>query len=151
MSWRKIQQQDPALAALGEDIIERTGMVMLGTLRKDGSPRISPVEVIFTEGQLYLGMMWRSKKALDLLLDPRCTVHSATSNRDGSQGDFKVFGRAVEVDDLEARSRYCDEVFEKIGWKPAEPEFHLFSIDVESAALVEFKDEKMTHKMWEVD
>lgn len=133
---------------MGEELIERTGMVMLGTLRKDGAPRISPVEVIFTEGQLYLGMMWRSKKALDLLRDPRCALHSATSNRDGSQGDFKVFGRAVEVNDAEERSRYCDALYEKIDWKPEEPEFHLFSIDIESATLIEFKDEKMTHRVW---
>lgn len=85
-------------------------MGMLGTIRKDGYPRISPVEVVFTEGQLCLGMMWHSKKALDLLRDPRCTVHSATSNRDGSQGDFKMFGRAVEVTDLEVRGRYSDAV-----------------------------------------
>lgn len=126
-------------------------MVMLGTLRKYGSLRISPVEVVFTGGQLYLGMMWRSKKALDLLRDPRCTVHSATSNRDGSQGDFKIFGRAVEASGLEMRSRYCDAVYQKIGWKPEEPEFHLFSIEVESAALIEFKDEEMTHRVWQAD
>ena len=151
MSWQKFQQQAPELAALGEELMERSGMVMLGTLRKDGFPRISPVEVIFTEGQLYLGMMWRSKKALDLLRDPRCTVHSATSDKDGSQGDFKVFGRAVEANDLEIRNRYCDALYEKIDWKPEEPEFHLFSIDVESAALVEFQDEKMTHRFWKAD
>ncbi|PKB73392.1 MAG: hypothetical protein BZY75_02080 [SAR202 cluster bacterium Io17-Chloro-G7] len=148
MTWQEFKQEEPVLASLGEKIFERTSMVMLGTLRKDGSPRISPVEVLFTEGQLYLGMMWRSQKALDLLRDPRCTVHSATSNRDGSQGDFKMFGKAVEVNDPEARSRYTDAMFEKIGFKPEEPEFHLFSIDVESAALIEFKDEKMTHKVW---
>ena len=149
MSWQKFQKQAPELAALGEELIERTGLVMLGTLRKDGSPRISPVEALFTEGQLYLGMMWRSKNALDLLRDSRCTIHSATSNRDASQGDFKLFGRAVEVNDLEVRSRYCDAVHEKIDWKPEEPEFHLFSIDVDSAALIEFKDEKMTHRFWQ--
>ena len=60
-------------------------------------------------------------------------------------------GRAVEVNDLAERSRYCDAVYKKIDWKPKEPEFHLFSIDVESAALIEFKDEKMTHKIWKVD
>ena len=148
MPWQIFQQQEPDLAAHGEELIERTGMVMLGTLRKDGSPRISPVEIVFTEGQLYLGMMWRSKKALDLLRDPRRTVHSATSDKDGSQGDFKVSRRAVEVNDLEVRNRYYDAVHEKTGWKPEEPEFHLFSIDVESAALIEFKDEKMTHRAW---
>lgn len=151
MSWRNFSDLEPDLATLGEEIIERTGMVMLGTLRKDGSPRISPVEVLFSEGQLYLGMMWRSKKALDLLRDPRCTVHSATSNRDGSQGDFKVFGKAVPVSDLEERRRYSEAVYEKIGFKPEEPEFHLFSIDVESAALVEFKNEEMTHLVWKAD
>lgn len=151
MSWRNFSDLEPDLATLGEEIIERTGMVMLGTLRKDGSPRISPMEVLFSEGQLYLGMMWRSKKALDLLRDPRCTVHSATSNRDGSQGDFKVFGKAVPVSDLEERRRYSEAVYEKIGFKPEEPEFHLFSIDVESAALVEFKNEEMTHRVWKAD
>ena len=151
LSWQEFQQLAPKLAALGEALIERTGMVMVGTIRKDGYPRISPVEVVFTEGQLCLGMMWHSKKALDLLRDPRCTVHSATSNRDGSQGDFKLFGRAVEVTDLEFRRRYSDAVYEKIGFKPEEPEFHLFFVDVESAALVEFKDEKMTNTVWRRD
>ena len=60
-------------------------------------------------------------------------------------------GRAVEVNDLETRSRYCDAVFEKIGFKPQEPEYHLFSIEVESAALIEFKDDKMTHQVWRRD
>ena len=151
MTWHNFNQASPDLAVLGEEIFERTGMEILGTLRKDGSPRISPVEVLFNEGQLYLGMMWRSKKALDLLRDPRFTIHSATPGRDGSQGDFKVFGRAVEIKDLEERSRYCDAVYKKIEWKPQEPEFHLFSIDVESAALIEFKDEKMTHRVWRAD
>ena len=151
MSWQKFQQRAPDLAALGEELIERTGMVMLGTLRKDGFPRISPVETVFSGGQLYLGMKWRSKKALDLLRDPRCTIHSATSDRDGNQGDFKVLGRAVEVNDLEERSRYCHALHQKIEWKPQEAEFHLFSIDVDSAALIEFKDEKMTHRAWRAD
>ena len=59
-----------------------------------------------------------------------------------------MYGRAVEVTDLEARRRYGEALYEKIGLKPEEPKFHLFSIDVESVAVVEFKDEKMTHKVW---
>ena len=92
---------------MGEQIFERTGLVLIGTLKKDGWPRISPVEPLFTDGHLYLGMMWRSSKALDLLRDPRCTVHSATSNRDGSEGDFKVYGRAEAIHDLEMRRLSC--------------------------------------------
>ena len=72
---------------------ERSGLVLLGTLRKNGWPRISPVEAYITDGHLYLGMMWQSRKALDLLRDPRCTVHSVVSKPDGSEGEFKVYGR----------------------------------------------------------
>ena len=39
----------------------------------------------------------------------------------------------------------------KIGMNPEGSEYHLFSINVESAALVEFKDEKMTHRGWKAD
>ena len=148
MTWQYFKQKAPELAASGEQMLDRTGLVMLGTLRKNGFPRISPVEPLFADGQLYLGMMWRSLKALDLLRDPRCTVHSPTSNRDGSEGDFKVYGRAVDVQDLDARQCYCDAMYEKIGWKPEEPEFHLFSIEVESAALLQFKNEEFTQQVW---
>ena len=47
------------------------------------------------DGQLALGMMWRSMKALDLLRDPRCVVHSVVSDKDGTEGEFKVYGRAA--------------------------------------------------------
>ncbi len=151
MPWQDFKKSGPDLAALGEELFERTGLVLLGSLRKDGFPRISPVEVLFNDGHLFLGMMWKSRKALDLLREPRCTVHSATSNRDGSQGDFKVYGRAVEIHDLETRRRYSEALYLKIRWKPEEPEFHLFSIDVDSIALVEFKDEKMTQRVWKAE
>ena len=80
----------------------------MGTLRKNGWPRISPVEPLFADGQLYLGMMWQSRKALDLKRDSRCTVHNTVVDRDSIDGEFKVYGRADEVTDLEARRRYCD-------------------------------------------
>ena len=71
MTWGKFKSHSPELAALGEERFESTGLVLLGTLRKDGWPRISPVEPLIADGHLYLGMMWQSRKALDLLRDPR--------------------------------------------------------------------------------
>ena len=38
-----------------------------------GSVRSSPWS---STAELYLGMMWRSRKAVDLLADPRCVVHT---------------------------------------------------------------------------
>lgn len=149
MTWEEFASQEPELAALGQERLDRTGLVMVATLRRDGWPRISPVEPLFSGGQLYLGMMWRSVKALDLLRDPRCTVHNAVSDRNATEGEFKVYGRAVNVTDLEERRRFTDAVFEKIGMKPEEPDFHCFAIDILSVASAKLEDEKFHHQVWQ--
>ena len=92
MTWQEFAQQDPELAALGQQRLDRHGLVMLATLRKNGWPRISPVEPLFFNGQLYLGMMWRSQKALGLLRDARCTIHNAVSDRHATEGDSRSTG-----------------------------------------------------------
>ena len=89
MTWQEFAQQDPELAALGQERLDRNGLVMVAKLRKNGWPRISPVEPLFHNGQLYLGMMWRSRKALDLLRDPRCSIHNAVSDRMASEGESR--------------------------------------------------------------
>ena len=115
---------------------------MLGTLRADGSPRISPCELDLAEGHLILGMMWRSRKAQDLLRDPRCVLHTCTSDRMGTEGDAKLYGRAVDVQDPELRRAYRAAVKARIDWAPEEPNFHAFSVDVESAAFITFAEPK---------
>ena len=148
MNWEEFKRSDPELAALGEERFDRTGLVLLGTLRKNGWPRISPVEPLITDGHLYLGMMWQSRKALDLLRDPRCTVHSTIWDRAGTEGEFKVYGQAVDVRDIEARRRYGDALYEKIQIRPDESEYHLFSVDIWSAAFVIIQNEEMVHQEW---
>jgi hypothetical protein len=56
--------------------------VLLGTIRADGWARISPCEAYLVDGDLMLGMMWRSRKALDLLRDPRLTIVTPQADRD---------------------------------------------------------------------
>jgi hypothetical protein len=103
--------------------------VAVGTLRRNGWPRISPVEPLIADGKLYLGMMWQSRKALDLLRDPRCVVHSIVQDNSGAGGDIKVYGRAVEVTPADERERYCRALEARIGWRP-DGEFHLFAVDI---------------------
>ena len=148
VTWQQFGAQAPELAALGEAQFARTGLALVGTLRRDGWPRISPVEPFIVEGQLYLGMMWRSVKALDLLRDPRCVVHSTVSNRDGTEGEFKVYGRAVEVNDPEERRRFGDAVFAAIGFRPEEPEFHCFAISIESVVFSQLRDSEFHRQVW---
>jgi hypothetical protein len=87
------------LGDLASDRFRSDELVMLGTLRPDGSARISPCEVDVAAGHLFLGMMWRSPKALDLYRDPRIVVHTVTCNREGTYGDLKLYGRALDVPD----------------------------------------------------
>ena len=70
--WSEFERQAPALSALIYQRFKATDLLMLGTLRKDGFPRISPTEWILFQGELVLGGIWHAKKALDLLRDPRC-------------------------------------------------------------------------------
>jgi hypothetical protein len=148
VNWDEFAKESPELAQLGFERIEASGMVLLGTLRPNGFPRISPCEVIFCDGDALLGMMWRSPKALDLLRDPRCALHSTVSKTDGSEGDFKLYGRGVDVRDFGRRRRYCEALFAKTGWQPSEPEFHLFAVDVESAGFMQFGGGKKTLRAW---
>ena len=56
--------------------LDAVRLAMLGMLRHDGSPRISPVEPYLVEGQLLVGAMAWSAKADDLRRDPRYVLHS---------------------------------------------------------------------------
>lgn len=107
MNWDEFAKAAPELAVLGLERFEKTGVCLIGTLRKDGSPRISPIEPFIVRGELMLGMMWQSRKALDVVRDPRIVVHSAVSNRDGAEGDFKLYGRVRDVPDPALREAYA--------------------------------------------
>src|SRR5262245_58144300 len=118
MNWEEFHNAVPELAEMAEKLFDKSGVVLVGTIRKDGSPRISPVEPIITDGQLYLGMMWQSLKARDLLRDPRCTIHSSLNDRMAPDGEFKLYGRVVDVQDPEERRCYGAALYQKIGWNP---------------------------------
>ncbi len=148
MNWGEFAGEAPDLAKAGEKLLEHGGVVLLGTVRKDGSPRISPVEPLFLEGELFLGMMWSSLKAADLLRDPRCTVHNLISDRHAKEGEFKIHGRVRAITDKETRKRYGDGLKKKIGFSPEGMKYHLFAIDVESAGLFLATQPKRTVVTW---
>jgi len=146
MNWRDFCAEAPSLAEHALRLFETSGVVLVGTLRKDGSPRISPVETFIVEGELCLGMMWDSLKARDLLRDNRCTVHSALKDREAADGEFKLHGRALEVTDKALCQAYCDTLAAKIGWSPAGLKFHLFKIDIQSAGLFLSANDRVLHR-----
>ena len=57
MNWGGFKKAAPKLARKAEELFDRSGIVLLGTVRKDGGPRISPVEFVILLGEIYMGMM----------------------------------------------------------------------------------------------
>jgi hypothetical protein len=141
MRWGDFAAAVPELAALGENRLRSRELCVIGTLRRNGWPRISPVEPEFVGDELMLGMMWRSPKALDLLRDPRVVVHSTLTDRHDLDGDFKLYGRVVAVEDDAREAAYRAAVRARIDWEP-EGSFHLFAVDIESAGFVTFADSR---------
>ncbi len=133
MIWREFQEAAPEMAQLGLERFERTGVALIGTICRDGSPRISPVEPVIAYDHLLLGMMWRSKKAMDLLRDPRCVIHSAITRLEGTEGEFKLRGRVVQIQE----ERYHQLFHEKWGTQPP-TRFHIFSVEIESASFIAY-------------
>jgi len=138
--WSEFEAACPEIADLARERFAKDELVMLGTIRPDGSPRLSPCELDFAEGHLFLGMMWRSQKALDLLRDPRIAVHSVPSDKTNPGGDVKLSGTVVDIQDPELRTAFRRAILDRIDWAPDEPNYHLFSLDVERASFVSFGD-----------
>ncbi len=82
-------------------------------------------------------MMWQSRKAADLQVDDRVLVHSIVTRPDGDEGEIKIRGRAVPVDDPELRLHYGNAV-QSLGWRPVEPYFHLFVVNIADATCIRY-------------
>jgi hypothetical protein len=97
-SWREVEKEAPALAGLARGLFDAHVHKTLATLRRDGSPRISGIETEFSDGELWIGAMWMSVKALDLRRDPRFALHSGSYDPPNWRGDAKVAGSFLEVE-----------------------------------------------------
>lgn len=106
-AWSDVTSSAASFAQAVEEHFGRHRHHVLATLRRDGSPRVSGIEVTFGGGHLWLGMMPSSRKAADLRRDPRMALHSASVDPDETSGawagDAKLSGRAVEVAGEEER------------------------------------------------
>jgi hypothetical protein len=141
MNWADFAAAAPELAAFGLEGFGEQNLCLLGTIRTDGWPRISPCEVYLVDDQLMLGMMPGSTKVRDLMRDPRITVMTPQCDREARHGDVKLYGRVVEVTDPDARERYGQTIFAAIGWRPDEP-YPLYAVDIEAAGYVSFGERR---------
>jgi hypothetical protein len=143
--WEDFEAAAPELARLGRERLERLGFALAGTIRRDGTPRISPVEVRFVEDELAMNMLRDSLKARDLDRDARILLHSPMLNADDPNDEFKLRGRAVESTDAKLCAAVAD-----LTWHPPPPS-RVFVLDVESAAFVAWSKGEMTLARWSHD
>ncbi|HZD41232.1 MAG TPA: pyridoxamine 5'-phosphate oxidase family protein [Terriglobales bacterium] len=133
MKWHEFEKAAPEIARAGAERFRAARLAFIGTLRLDGWPRINPVEPLFISGDLVLGMIWQSKKALDLLRDPRCTLHSVLTDPDENEGEFKLRGRARPPAD----EYYSEQIRTLWGMDPSAA-LHVFWIDIIDASLTTY-------------
>src|SRR5262249_33600059 len=99
-AWRDVEQGAPEFARRVRALVDAHRHTTIATLRADGSPRISGIETVFEDGDLFFGSMPDARKGADLRRDPRFALHSATVDPvEGAEaqwpGEAKVSGRAV--------------------------------------------------------
>jgi hypothetical protein len=137
MHWSDIGHAQHRLARLGHQRLIEPGVVLVVTIRRDGTARLSPVEPLVMDGDLWLSMMGQSAKARDLLRDPRVLVHSIVTSRDGAEGEFKIRGTARAEDDPAVQRRYAGAVA-SLGWSPQPGQFHLFAVDISQVTFISY-------------
>ncbi|WP_193777699.1 pyridoxamine 5'-phosphate oxidase family protein [Streptomyces sp. BBFR25] len=144
VNWAGFAAAEPALADTVEARFGAYTHHVLATLRKDGSPRTTGLEVRILGGELWLGMMPDSLKALDLRRDPRFALQANPGDGTGmGGGDVRVAGRAVEVEDPRTRAGYVEEV------EPPEP-FHLFRTELTEVVRTRVEDDKyLVVEIWQ--
>ena len=99
-AWRDVERAEPEFAQRVRALFDAHRHKTIATLRADGSPRISGIEVVFENGDLVFASMPNARKGVDLHRDPRFALHSATVDPvEGAEaqwpGEAKISGRAV--------------------------------------------------------
>ncbi|HEY0637831.1 MAG TPA: pyridoxamine 5'-phosphate oxidase family protein [Pseudonocardiaceae bacterium] len=139
--WQTFADDAPDLARAVRARFEAFRHHVLATLRADGSPRASGSEVDFWRREATLGSMVNARKALDLLRDPRCAVHSNPGpGTDMALGDARLTGHAIEASE-ETRAAYIAERH------PPEP-LHLFLLELTEVTLTWLDGENIMAATW---
>jgi hypothetical protein len=117
------------------DRLIKPGVLLVGTTRRDGSARISGVEPLVMDGDLWLSMMRTSTKARDIARDQRILLHSIVIGPEAAP-EIKVRGTACAEADREVQRRYAAAAAASLGWDPVVGEFTLLRIDIDDVTYI---------------
>lgn len=147
-SWSEVVAQAPELASAVRTRFDALGLAFLATLRADGFPRISGVEPLFTDEEVWLGMMTDSRKGADLRRDPRLCLHSASADKNVAEGDAKLTGRGALVEDGADLARFRRAFAKATGDEPAPGPMDLFLVDVTGLSFLRPAGDHLVIEWW---
>ncbi|MGW5923550.1 pyridoxamine 5'-phosphate oxidase family protein [Nocardia fluminea] len=149
-TWSQFTEEAPSIAALFQRRHQATDkLCMLGTVRGDGSPRISPIEPMIFEDMLVLAGMPNTRKFDDLARDPRFCLHTATVDTMVSDGDAKLFGTVTDLQDETVHARFAQKLFDDSGFDIRGEKFdHFYVADLTGASTVEVNDDHLDITVW---
>lgn len=129
-SWRRLVAEAPELARAIIERFRANRHHVLGTIRSDGSPRLSGSEVEIDTERVGIGMMYDAHKLADIERDPRVEIHSAPLEDDLVAGDAKLSGLLVRL-------------------PPADDQpGAMFTLDVRRASLVRVVGDELEFLIW---
>lgn len=149
-TWQEFAVAAPRIAAVFLRRHAATGsLCLLGTVRADGYPRISPMEPRIVDGRLWLGGMPDTRKFHDLDRDGRFCLHTATIDTEVTDGDAKLWGVATDVADPDVHRRYAEALYADTGLDLRDRTFdHLYDADLTSASAVEVGGGHLDVTIW---
>jgi hypothetical protein len=150
VTWKDFEAEAPGIAEVFRRRHKATGhLCLLATLRADGAPRISPMEPQIVDGQLILVGMPKTRKFRDLDRDPRFELHTATVDPFVGDGDAKLWGEAVNVQDEDLHRRFADQLFAESGFDLRKERFDPFYVaDLRGASAIGFAKRQLTVTIW---
>ena len=107
------------------DVLARSEMFWLSTVRRDGRPHVTPLPAVWLDGMLHFCTGEAEQKAVNLAHDPRCILTTGTDQlRSGL--DVVVEGEAVRVTDDARLRRLAERWREELDWhyEVADGAFH---------------------------
>jgi hypothetical protein len=140
MRWSEIAARQPALGDAADKKMIKPGVLLIGTTRRDGSARISGVEPLIMESDLWLSMMSGSAKARDLGRNPRILLHSIIGSPE-PDAEIKMRGTARVEHDGDTQERYAAAAGAELGWRPVVGHFTLFRIDIDDVTYISYEPE----------
>ncbi|AYF75419.1 pyridoxamine 5'-phosphate oxidase family protein [Nocardia yunnanensis] len=149
-SWTEFVAAAPRVSTVFSRRLAATGnLCLLATLRKDGFPRICPIEPRVFEGQLWVSGMPHTRKFADLARDPRFSLHTATVDTHVGDGDAKVFGTVHDVRDPDLHQRYAEDLYATTGFDLRGRTFEPFyAADLLGASSIEIVDGRTEVTIW---